>query len=302
MKIRVTATGEESAVLSGIFFDTETNAPPAVTITHPLEGSSFSLPGDIVIATEADDSDGTICKVEYFADETRLGEATNPPYDFVWTNALVGTHVLKARALDEFLAEAFSESVTITNTLPSANAVFLYADETTQGTWRGNYGLDGFILANHATNVPSFFSLGSETPRGFAWANSTMDTRALQLAESDDRFAATWFETESFTLELRFGDGKNHRAALYFLDWERGGRNLTATFSDAVTGRVLDTQQVTNIANGKYFVWNLRGHVTVQIKRASGANAVLSAIFLDPDTNEPPAIRLVPYRKPIILA
>ena len=42
------------------------------------------------------DGNGTIAKVEFFADGNKLGEATTAPYIFVWNSAAPGTTDLKS--------------------------------------------------------------------------------------------------------------------------------------------------------------------------------------------------------------
>ena len=40
--------------------------------------------------------------------------------------------------------------------------------------------------------------------------------------------------------------------------------------------------QVSSFTGGQYLVWNLTGHVTIQFTRDSGANALVSGVFLAP--------------------
>jgi hypothetical protein len=49
---------------------------------------------------------------------------------------------------------------------------------------------------------------------------------------------------------------------------------------DANTGAVLDTRNLSNFTNGIYLIWNLSGHVKVNVTLISGSNAVVSGVFL----------------------
>ena len=52
---------------------------------------------------------------------------------------------------------------------------------------------------------------------------------------------------------------------------------------DAVTGAILDTQDLSAYNNGTHLVWNIRGHVSFRVKVMSHwTNPVLSKIFFDP--------------------
>jgi len=54
------------------------NQPPTVAITAPADGTSYSSsPQTIRIEAEASDIDGSVVKVEFFADDTKIGEDTN---------------------------------------------------------------------------------------------------------------------------------------------------------------------------------------------------------------------------------
>jgi hypothetical protein len=114
---RVTATAVSVTV---------TNAPPAVTLTAPANGSSFRA-GDILsLAALASDTDGTVQRVEFFSGATKLGEDTLAPFAFSWA-VPAGTHVLTAAAVDNYGARTVSASVTITATTNAPPTVTLTA-------------------------------------------------------------------------------------------------------------------------------------------------------------------------------
>ena len=127
-------------------------------------------------------------------------------------------------------------------------------------------------------------SRAAVTPAGqatYTWAPTTTDVRALQKAAAADRIAATWY-AGSFTVDINLTDGKAHRLAAYFLDWDTTGRSERIDVLDPATGAVLDTRTVSSFHTGTYLVWNLSGHVQLRITRLGGANAVLSGLFFDP--------------------
>ena len=51
----------------------------------------------------------------------------------------------------------------------------------------------------------------------------------------------------------------------------------------ATSHAALDTQQLSNFNGGVYKVWNITGHVIVQVTHTgSGLSAVVSGLFFDP--------------------
>jgi murein DD-endopeptidase MepM/ murein hydrolase activator NlpD len=94
--------------------DNDTNRPPTVAITAPTEGATFSEPAAISIQATAADPDGSVTKVEFFQNDSLLGEDTTSPYTFTWSSVVAGDYTLLARAVDNLGAAAFSLPVNIT--------------------------------------------------------------------------------------------------------------------------------------------------------------------------------------------
>ncbi len=95
------------------------NYVPTVSITDPVNGTNF-LPGsDVTINVDAEDSDGTVTKVEFFEGGSNLlGEDTTAPYSFTWTNPANGAYTLTARATDNEEGSKTSLSTNITVQIP----------------------------------------------------------------------------------------------------------------------------------------------------------------------------------------
>src|SRR5262249_31496571 len=95
------------------------NISPTVTLTSPTNNSTYQAPANVSITADANDTDGAIIKVEFYADGTKIGEDSTFPYSFIWSNALTGNRTLTARAIDTSFATALSAPVTIfVNTFP----------------------------------------------------------------------------------------------------------------------------------------------------------------------------------------
>jgi hypothetical protein len=90
------------------------NQSPSVSITNPAAGASFTAPATIAIQASASDPDGTVARVEFFADGTLLGSDTSSPFSFSWTDVPAGSYSLTARATDNGGGSATSSPVAIT--------------------------------------------------------------------------------------------------------------------------------------------------------------------------------------------
>jgi RHS repeat-associated protein len=86
--------------------------PPTVSMTSPATGTIFSPPATIGLAASATAAQGTISKVEFFANGTLLTTDTTAPYSYSWPSVPEGTYALTARATDTMGAVATSSSVT----------------------------------------------------------------------------------------------------------------------------------------------------------------------------------------------
>jgi hypothetical protein len=96
--------------------NTPSNEPPTVALNQPAAGTSFALGASIAIAAIADDTDGTVARVEFYAGTSKVGEDSQAPYEVSWSSAPVGTHSLTAVAVDDDGAETTSMARSITVT------------------------------------------------------------------------------------------------------------------------------------------------------------------------------------------
>ena len=131
---------------SDISFDLELlagypNQAPLVLITNPVNEAEFPAGATILIQATAADLDGSLTRLEFFADAVRLGELFAPPYEIAWTNVPAGYHVLTARAHDDCGAQTDAAAVLVnvgTFSMVKTGAVWNYLDNgSNPGTsWR----------------------------------------------------------------------------------------------------------------------------------------------------------------------
>ncbi len=166
--------------------------------------------------------------------------------------------------------------------MPTATATFVKADTTTQGSWMGTYGAQGYDIVSGPISFPAGDTITPSNQLTYTWTTSTSDVRGLQVPGSSNRVAAVWYSSSSFTVDVNLGDGQVHDLELYFADWDTTSRSEKVQLSDAVAGTVLDTESIASFHGGEYLDWKVSGHILITITHVGGSNAVLNGLFLDP--------------------
>ncbi|MEO6499690.1 MAG: Ig-like domain-containing protein, partial [Mucilaginibacter sp.] len=73
---------------------------PTVSITAPLDNSTYAAQATIPLVAIAGDANGTITKVQFFNGSTLLKTELNSPYENSWKNAPAGNYTITAKATD----------------------------------------------------------------------------------------------------------------------------------------------------------------------------------------------------------
>jgi hypothetical protein len=93
---------------------------PTVKLTSPANNTKFPAAAEVTINAEAADADGSISKVEFFANDTlKIGEVATSPYSIVWKGMPNGDYRLKAIATDDKGHSRTSSFVLITIGTPT---------------------------------------------------------------------------------------------------------------------------------------------------------------------------------------
>jgi hypothetical protein len=98
---------------------------PTVNLALPSNNETFVAGSSIFLRAFANDSDGTVTKVEFFAGSNKLGEATTAPYDLMWRNVAAGSYSLTARATNGSNNTSDSSPVSITVVMATPNSLAL---------------------------------------------------------------------------------------------------------------------------------------------------------------------------------
>jgi hypothetical protein len=202
------------------------NQPPTVSLTSPASGASFTAGSNIPLAATAADTDGTVAKVDFFANnggsDVLVGTDNSSPYAATWQNVAAGNYVLTARATDNAGAVGASTPVDI--------------------TVRPNTG-PAVVAAPAAINVPENGTATvalrlSQQPTGTVTVNTAKTSGDADLTVSAGAAltfnATTWNTPQNVTL----------RAAE-----DTDSANGVATFSATATGHTAATITATETDN-----------------------------------------------------
>jgi hypothetical protein len=177
------------------------NVLPTVSLTSPLNNSTFNAPATINITANASDADGTISKVEFFNGATLLGSDLTAPYSFSWTNVAAGTYRITAKATDNGGGVATSSAITVVvnpaaNVLPTVSLTSPLNNSTFNAPATINI-MANAADANGTISKVEFFNgatlLGSDlsAPYSFSWTNVAAGTYRLTAKATDNSGAVT---------------------------------------------------------------------------------------------------------------
>ena len=89
------------------------NQNPTVSMTQPISGAEYKTTDIISLQATANDTDGSIGRVEFYANGNLIGISYTSPYKYDWTCSVAGNYVLTAKACDNEGASAITAGVSI---------------------------------------------------------------------------------------------------------------------------------------------------------------------------------------------
>jgi hypothetical protein len=294
---------------------TANDQPPSVAITSPANGATFSAPATITINANANDSDGTVTKVDFYAGNTPLGTATASPYTFTWNNVAAGNYVLTAVATDNSGATTTSSAVSITvntagsGTLPqgwtdvdigavgaAGSASYSGGTYTVQGSGADVWGTaDAFNyaylpLSGDGTIVARVATISNEAN----WVKAGVMIRGSLSPSSAQAFMlVSWAKGVAF--QRRVSDGNTSvstagtfSTAPHWVKLVRAGSVITAyESSDGSTWSLVGSDTFT-IATNAYIGLAVSSHVAGTLSTATFDNVTISTS----PANQPPTVSL----------
>ena len=125
-----------------------------MSLTQPATGSTFAAPATTTVTATASDADGTVTKVDFYANGILIGTDTTSPYSATWSGVPAGMYALTAVATDnrDFTTTSATVSVSVTtpvtpaagqNVALQSSGATVSASSTFSGTYSELYAIDG---------------------------------------------------------------------------------------------------------------------------------------------------------------
>ncbi len=194
------------------------NQPPNVAMTSPTDGSIFTAGKDIVVTAAANDADGTVSRVDFFAGSTPLGSVTSTPYSVTWAAVPAGTYSLKAVAVDNDGASTSSATVsirvdpvaanqppTVTLTAPTNGATFTAPATVTLSATASDS--DGTISKVEFYNGTTLLNTDTVSPYSYTWSSVAAGTYTMKAIAYDNAGASATSPSATITVGNSTGNG-----------------------------------------------------------------------------------------------
>src|SRR5215831_2759897 len=253
------------------------NAPPAVTLTAPTNGSSFTSPANLTVSANATDSDGQIRKVDFYAGTALIGTATTPvgsTYSVTWSGVGAGAYSLSAIATDSGGAAVVSNTAnivvnapntppTVTLTSPANNATFLAGSNIPLAADAND--IDGAI-----TKVEFFYGgtnkIGESltAPYGITWNNVAAASYSLTAKATDNSGAVVTSTAINITVATPATNGEIGFVTGKTLGTLRNNLSNFAGMKLTVGAEALSVMEL-----GRIFVSGNTGTHTLKLVKAS---------------------------------
>lgn len=141
--------------------------PPSVQLMSPTELTSIEQGTAIKISAEADDSDGSVSKVDFYSNGKLIATDKTAPYTYSWTTEDIGDHDIYALATDNEGLSTFSKTHTVTITEKAAGSLTTYpvpdiiehlhkSNRFGVRVYHGNQSKNSFVYRSENTAKPNW--------------------------------------------------------------------------------------------------------------------------------------------------
>lgn len=223
---------------------TITNQPATVVITSPKEGTSLSPPAALTFSADAFDSDGTVVRVDFYANNVLLGSVAEPPYRVALDDIPAGIYNLVAKATDNNGAESVSNPVTL-RVVPPAIGPYAF----TFNCDRGSSGVNNLFR----------LYLPAAQPAGGSYTYERIGSGQTRWLNSDSNL-----KTVPCLIRVKYTVGVGDR-------WDKNKATpyFRVTLND---GQVLVNQEFYNATRSGEFYIPAGGHILIDMHSGKRAN------------------------------
>jgi regulation of enolase protein 1 (concanavalin A-like superfamily) len=185
------------------------NQPPTVSMTSPASGSTYTAPATVALAASASDADGTVTRVDFFANSTLVATASGAPFNANWSNVAAGSYSITAVATDDDGATKTSGAIgitvngvnkppTVSLTAPSSGATFVAPATITVSATAAD--TDGTVSTVDFYAGSTLIGSDSTSPYSVAWSNVAAGSYSLTAIAVDNKGATTTSAARTITV------------------------------------------------------------------------------------------------------
>jgi len=232
---------------------------PVVSITSPLNGSTFIRGSTFNVTATASETNGTIAQVSFYNGTTLMQTVTTPPYTISWSNSSMNSYTLTAVATDAKGVSTTSGVVATTLATPAvaitspANGSNLTAGSNVSVTASATE-TGGSIAQVQFYNGATLLGAVSTSPYSYNWTNVPAGSYALTAQATDAHGISTTSNAVTVTVStLAVAPGITAQPSSVTIT-----APATATFSIVATGTPAPTYQWMQSVNGGVFA-NING-------------------------------------------
>ena len=168
------------------------NALPTVAFTIPAADAVFQTSATMSLTATAADTDGTIARVSFYANETPLIADATAPYAYTWTNVPAGSYTLRAEATDNnggiassTIGITVNAPPTVTLTAPTGGATFTMPATITMEASAGD--ADDTVSKVEFYTGTTLRGTDTASPYTCAWTPTTVGPYSLTARAFDTR-------------------------------------------------------------------------------------------------------------------
>jgi Bacterial Ig domain len=99
------------------------NVGPTSKLTYPTAGLNYAENAKIIFASDAKDLDGTVVKVEYYANDVKVAESSVAPFSAIWNTPPIGVVNVYAKAFDNSGGYGISPTIVMTGVANQFKAI-----------------------------------------------------------------------------------------------------------------------------------------------------------------------------------
>ena len=214
------------------------NQRPSVEITLPVYGQVVNFPSNVLIAVTAVDPDGSVARVDFYANGTnRIGQDLSAPYSVTWTNAPLGSNFIWVVATDELGNNSAATTLLIVNSVPTVNvtspsdgSIVSPGGSITVGASAGD--VDGSVVLVEFYAGSTLLGSDSTSPYSVFWPNVAEGVYAVRAQATDNRGAVRSSNPITVTVGFpaaTFGDMFAARGVVFGFTNMIRGTNITFT-------------------------------------------------------------------------